>query len=1073
MVVHMEKKALRITEEDFNDLFLTSVDEALSALGESAKKAIYFHIEKTFKIKRQEIPNQVEQFAEALESMFGPGCKSIELMFMERLHTKVKDVCGLIKPEEFTFPKYILAVKQKILTYEGEEVSPKQSNNKQCDWENFITLLNLVADPAVVVDEKGIFLLVNSAFENYTGLKYAEVIGTPFINIQVLTTESKLMLVQNLRRRSQNLPIEPYEITFNHPKTGEVGHCEVNGKKILYDGQLADLVVFRDITQRKKNEIQLKNYARKLSQLVDKKANEIKANEARLRGIFDSSPDAIFVTDQIGTIVECNQATLSMFGFTLKSEVIGKNAFEYLGKDAQKALLRFEDIFKDGVARNIEYEFILKNGSNCIAEFSASVLKESSGENTGYIIITEDITKRKKAENTLRESEQKFRNLSEELESAQSNLLKEKDRAENYLDAADVLLLALDTEGKITLLNRKGCTVLGCTFEDAYGKNWFDTFVPIDLREERKRLQELRLKRKSYAAEYIENDVLCSNGDIRTIAWRHTILRNAEGKNIGTLSSGEDITEQKQNQKALAESEEKFRAISNSAMDAIILANEKGEIVYWNPAAETIFGFAHAEAVGQNFGELVVPNENINNHRTGFQEVFKNKGEKFEKRVERKALRKDGKQIPIELSIAIVELKNKPCLLAIIRDVSERKKMEAVLKQEREMLDTVTDNIGAGLAIIDRNYQIVWSNKFLNQMYGNSENKLCYSTYNSQKTVCPECGVKKIFEGALFDSHEFCAIDDQGKRLWIDLIVTPIKDKDGKVIAALELAVNITERKHMQEKLADYSGKLEKRVEERTLQLKQTQSKLVKSERLAAIGQLAGMVGHDLRNPLTSIKAAMYFLNVKYSSKMDTIGKDMLATIDKSIEYSNKIINDLLDFSREIKLEYSKTTPKILLTNTLSLIEIPEKIKINDLTTETPTCIIDTGKMSRVFINFIKNAFDAMPNGGTLTIISKETEKDLQIIFTDNGSGMTQETLNLLWTPLFTTKAKGMGFGLPICKRIIDAHCGKIDVISTVGKGTQFTITIPIDPNPATIDEIIGVVSPPVIETTRISTRES
>jgi PAS domain S-box-containing protein len=790
----MENKTLRITEEDFNDLFLASVDEALSALGESAKKAIYFHIEKTFKIRKQEIPNQVEQFAEALEAMFGPGCKSLELMFMERLHTKVKDVCGLIKPEEFTFPKYIHAIKQNILTYKGKEANPK-NNNIQCDWDNFIALLNLIADPAVVVDEKGILLLVNTAFENYTGLKYAEVIGTSFINVQVLTTESKSMLIQNLRRRSQNLPVEPYEIIFNHPTTGEVGYSEVNGKKILYDGQLADLVVFRDITQRKKNEIQLKNYARKLSQLVDKKANEIKANEARLRGIFDSSPDAIVVTDQIGTIVECNQATLTMFGFSSKTELIGKNAFEYIGKDIEKAFPLFEAAFKDGIARNVEYEFTSKSGYKGTAEFSASVLKESSGENTGYIIITEDITK--------------------------------------------------------------------------------------------------------------------------------------------------------------------------------------------------------------------------------------------------------------------------------------RKKMEVALKQERDMLDTVTENIGAGLAIIDRNYHIVWANKFLNQMYGNSENRLCYSTYNNQKSVCLNCGVKKIFEGAIFDSHEFSSIDNQGKRFWIDLIVTPIRDKDGEIIAALELAVNITERKQLQDKLAEYSEKLEKRFEERTLQLKQIQSKLVKSERLAAIGQLAGMVGHDLRNPLTSIKAAMYFLNVKYSSKMDPIGKDMLATIDKSIEYSNKIISDLLDFSREIKLEYSKTTPKILLTSTLSLIEIPEKIKINDLTTEILTCNIDTGKMSRVFVNFIKNAFDAMPNGGTLTIISKATEKDLQIIFSDNGSGMTQETLNLLWTPLFTTKAKGMGFGLPICKRIVDAHGGKIDVISTIGKGTQFTITIPIDPNSATIDEKIEVVNPLVIETTKISTRES
>lgn len=1066
----MENKSLKITEEDFNALFLASVDDALSALGESARKAIYFHLEKTFKIKKQEIPNQAKRFAEALEVMFGPGGKSLQLMFMEKLHAKVGNICGIIKPKEFTFPEYIDAVKQNLLKYNiSEDIAEKKIDNGQYDWDNFITLINLIADPAIIVDENGILLLVNTAFENYTGLTFAEVIGTSFLNIQILTADSKSVLLQNLRKRKQNLPIKPYEIMFKQTKTGELGFAEVNGKKILYDGQVADLVIFRDVTKRKKDEKQLKEYAKKLSLLIDKKVDEIKSNEARLRGIFDSSPDTIIVTDQVGTIVECNQATLKMFGCGSKSEIIGKNTFEYMGKDVEKSFRIFKSTFKDDLARNIEYRLTSRNGNECIAEFSASVLKDTSGKITGYIIITEDISKRKKAENILRESEKKFRTLSEELESAQKNLLKERDRAQNYLDAADVLLLALNRQGQITLLNRKGCKILGCNFKETYGKNWFDTFVPENLRTERKSLQQIRLDRNSNEEEYVENTVLTTNGDIRIIAWRHTILRDMEGRSIGTLSSGEDITEQKQTQKALAESEEKFRAISNSAMDAILLVDENCEIVYWNPAAEKIFGFMQAEAVGQNFESILVPTDRNRNHKITFEEAIKNNQIRCGARIDREGLRKDGKQIPIELSLAILEFRNKPCFLAIIRDVSERKKMELALKQERDMLDTVTESIGAGLAIIDKNYRVMWENKYLTQLCGNSQNKLCYSTYNKLNSICPDCGVKKIFEGALFDSHEFSTTNHEGKPVWIDLIVTPIKDKDGEVIAALELAVDITEQKQLHEKLSDYSEKLEKSVEERTLQLKEAQSRLVRSERLAAIGQLAGMVGHDLRNPLTSIKAAVYFLNVKYSSRMDPIGRDMFDTINKSIDYSNKIISDLLDFSREIKLEYSKITPKMLLASTLSLVEVPEKIRVIDLTDETPAFNIDTTKMNRVFVNLIRNAFEAMPNGGTLVITSKANENEAQIIFSDNGSGMTTETLNRLWTPLFTTKAKGMGFGLPICKRIVEAHGGKIEVKSSVGEGTQFIIMLPIKPKQTVDDEKNELYIPKFIVTDNLS----
>ena len=132
---------------------------------------------------------------------------------------------------------------------------------------------------------------------------------------------------------------------------------------------------------------------------------------------------------------------------------------------------------------------------------------------------------------------------------------------------------------------------------------------------------------------------------------------------------------------------------------------------------------------------------------------------------------------------------------------------------------------------------------------------------------------------------------------WIELIVTPIKDEKGNVTAALELAVNVTDRKIMENKLAEYSQKLEKLVKKRTGQLKQTQAKLVKSERLATIGELAAMVGHDLRNPLTGIMGAAYYLKTKHAPELGAKAKEMLEIIENAIIYSNKIVNDLLEYS--------------------------------------------------------------------------------------------------------------------------------------------------------------------------------
>jgi signal transduction histidine kinase len=384
------------------------------------------------------------------------------------------------------------------------------------------------------------------------------------------------------------------------------------------------------------------------------------------------------------------------------------------------------------------------------------------------------------------------------------------------------------------------------------------------------------------------------------------------------------------------------------------------------------------------------------------------------------------------------------------------------------MLEVVTENIGAGLIIISKDYRILWANKFLKQIFGNVEQKPCYPTIHKRYAICPDCGVKKVFEkNATFDVHEIALEDDNGNTQWIELVVTPIKDKEGNVVAALELAVNITERKLMQNKLAEYSQQLEKLVAKRTEELKNTQAKLVKSERLATIGELAAMVGHDLRNPLTGIMGAAYYLKTKHSAEIGTKGKEMLKSIENAINYSNKIVNDLLEYSRDLTLDLTKVTSKALLKNALPSLEVPNGIKIIDATEDHPPIKADKEKMRRVFANIIQNAFDAMPEGGTLTIKSRGVKGKVEISFKDTGTGMSKETLRKLkrGVPLFTTKAKGMGFGLPICRRIVEAHGGKLSVESKIGKGTKVTVTIPVNPNPVSEGEEKWIFSESMLST--------
>ena len=402
----------------------------------------------------------------------------------------------------------------------------------------------------------------------------------------------------------------------------------------------------------------------------------------------------------------------------------------------------------------------------------------------------------------------------------------------------------------------------------------------------------------------------------------HDITRRKE--NARRLKEYSEQMEALVNKKVqeIQESEEKFRTIITCAKDAIIAADSEGKIVYWNPAAERILGFTQEDAIGRNVLTLLI-NPQHNDFNQIFLRVIRNKQLIQGQPIEITVLRKDGTKLPAELSVGLMKINNKHCLMGIVRDISERKKAE--------------------------------------------------------------------------------------------------------------------------ERIQEYANILEEKVAERTRQLEETNKRLVKAERFAAIGELAGMIGHDLRNPLTGIKNAAYYLKTKHNSCSEENRKKMFDAIENAIAHADKIINDLQEYSRDMQLELVKRSPKSILKEALIMIQVPPRVKILDGASEE-SISVDNVKMVRVFINLIQNAIDAMPEGGTLQIKSTQADENTEISFTDNGSGIPEETLAKLFTPLVTTKAKGMGFGLAICKRILEVHKGKITIKSVVGKGTTVSVIIPTEP---------------------------
>ena len=473
--------------------------------------------------------------------------------------------------------------------------------------------------------------------------------------------------------------------------------------------------------------------------------------------------------------------------------------------------------------------------------------------------------------------------------------------------------------------------------------------------------------------------------------------------------------------KKLDESKARFRELVDSLPQIVFETDLKGDLTFVNHVAFESTGYTMEDGARPvNALELFVPEDREKIAENALRVL---KGENLHGR-EYTVLRKDGSNFPAFVHATRTVRDGKVVgMRGIVVDITERKLAEKELRRSEARFRNLAELLPQIVFETDQNGIFTFVNHagFASTGYTEDDLRLGVNLFQ----LIPPDEYEKVSK-SLTRRHQGEPISLELKAMRKDGSVFPALVyvssfwDEGKVIGFRGIVVDITERKQMEEAL-------------------------VKSEKLAAIGETATMVAHDLRNPLQGIAGATYLL--KQDSLTAREKTELLQLIQNNIEYSDAIVRDLLDFSGEIHLKLVETAPKSIIRQAIQGVKIPERIAVQDSSDDHVTIRADPDRMRRVFTNLVENAIDAMPQGGTLTMSSRKFDGRVEITISDSGSGMPEKVLQNLWKPLQTTKAKGLGLGLAICKRIVDAHGGVISVSSRTGEGTSVSVSLPIKPD--------------------------
>ncbi|MEB3103659.1 PAS domain S-box protein [Ferviditalea candida] len=576
-------------------------------------------------------------------------------------------------------------------------------------------------------------------------------------------------------------------------------------------------------------------------------------------------------------------------------------------------------------------------------------------------------------------------------------------------------IIVTDCEGRVLDVNDSFEKMHGWTRGEVCGLVL--PMVPPHLQHEAEKLQNKLKSGESvtgYGTMKLRKDGSMSHANITIYP-----IRDAEGNIERFVGVERDITESKLAEQKLRESEERYRQLVELSPEPIIVHSDY-RIVFVNPAAVKLAGAAdQAELIGKEIFGFIHPTD-LDTLESKLQQLFKEG--KPARNIQKKLVRLDGQMIDIEISALPLEYMGKRSVQLLCKDISEQKKAEEELfereLQFRRMIKLLPEPM-----VIHKDGKIHYVNDMTLALVG----------AQSQEEVIG----RSIFD---FIHPDYAGVVTERIRLAItsneklDYMEIKLVRLDGTFVDVETSSIYI--HKYLQFPVVQT-------VIRDLTDRKRTEEYMLRSEKLSVVGQLAAGVAHEIRNPLTSLKGFVQLMKTNKGNEQKYI-EIMLSELDRI----HSIVNEFMILAKPHEIHFQESSIVELIRNVVFLLDsqaILNNVQIHyDFEPDIPLVQCDENQMKQVFVNLLKNAIEAMPNGGTVQIcVRTASNGNISIRIIDEGKGIPEDMIRKLGEPFFSTKETGTGLGLMICFGIVQAHNGTLRFSSKENCGTTVEVQIP------------------------------
>ncbi|MCP4705946.1 MAG: PAS domain S-box protein, partial [candidate division Zixibacteria bacterium] len=989
-----------IVEQSTDSIIKTDTDFLITYMNHAAEKLFGWKLEE-IKGKTPAIFNAEPLSSEIQEQIYQTVSEG-KIYSGEALN-KRKD--GSIFHCLFTSSPIIDALGQTTgyMGFQHDITKRKQAEVKLKESEKRFKKLSNLTSEGIMIHDEGIVIDLNESLSNLLGYSSEELIGGNIIKLCVLQ-EYHETVINNIAKKYG----KPYEIKVRK-KDGTIIPIEIEARNTVSENKSNRVTAVRDITERK---------------LAEKK---LESSNTFLNQIVELSPFAMWVSDRKGTLIRTNQSLRDTLKLT-DEQLIGKyNVLKDDNLTKQDLMPLVQNVFDKHEptrftmkwsainAGNIEFE----NNCTYFIELSIFPIVNTDGDLTNTVCQWVDITERKQAEEELRKSGAHLRTLIETI--------------------PDMVWLK-DPEGIYLACNPRFERFFGAKKSEIVGKTDYD-FVDKELADFFRQNDRLAIASEIPCVNE-EEVVYADDGHKELLETIKTAMYDSEGKPVGVLGVGRNITERKQAEEKLRKSKEKFKKYINYAPDAIFIADSHGKYIEVNEAACKMTGYSKSELTSMTIQDII--HSRVNTDELSSFEKLKNTGSaktEFE-------LRRKDKSI-IWASLDAVAL-SEDRFMAFCSDITERKRTEETNARLLRAIEQADETI----VITDIKGVIQYVNPAFEKTTGYSIKEVIGQNPRILKSGQHHSDFyKKMWEtisGGNEWSGEIINKIKDGTLITENVVISPVFNSNGEIVNYVAAKNDITETKRLQE-LEARAGRLE------------------------TAGTIAGQVAHDFNNLLAPLIAYPDFIRDELPKNHPTLS--YLDQMEKAAEKIANINQDLLAMGR--RGHYNQ---EIINLNTIAQQAVAEIDPLpKTLAFELDLCkdLMDirggSAQLHRVISNMLHNAQDAMQNIGQITIKTENFYVDdvsvlysrvpkgeyVKLTIADTGYGIPDDIVQKIFDPFFTSKTtdkkRGSGLGMSVVDAVIKDHKGYIDLVTKVGEGTSFYIYFPITRKSKNVEQTIDI----------------